>query len=228
MKVRILGSSKWMKAGWKPLLKVWMDLLADYEHLGEGSPPDVAYWYGERALTGTLATAAWRANGRWWALEEFLGIRIAEGKGKASGRGDLWVGLGRDGNRRRQASFTIEAKASYVGRGMNGIVASIEGRLKAAKTQLRSLDREFSVGYPMAICYHIPPVLKRRAAARTSVAIFDEVTKTFAARPNTIVGAYWHDLSSAPAHGKWYYPGVILVGQVFTSLRGWRGIFERR
>jgi hypothetical protein len=224
---RVAGSHRWLATGWSLLLKDWMDLLSEFEDTEHDAPLDVAYWYGERALTGTLATAVWRnKRPRRWALEEFLGLRVREGKKRASGRGDLWVGLGQDGKRPRQASFTIEAKTSFMGRGLEGIIDSIEAKLKAAKAQLASLDPEYSSGYPMAVCYHIPAVLNRDASRRTSREIFRPVAEMFQRQPDTIVGAYWRGLANAPIHDKWHYPGVILVGRVFPRLRGWPRTFE--
>ncbi len=56
--------------GWKGLLREWMRLFREHE----GNDEDVAYWYGERALTGLLSAAAWKVQ-YWWALEEFVGKR---------------------------------------------------------------------------------------------------------------------------------------------------------
>jgi len=54
---------------------------------------DIAYWYGERAISGLLASAAWMVRDGW-SLEEFTGQRKKGRRKNASGKGDLWLGVG--------------------------------------------------------------------------------------------------------------------------------------
>jgi hypothetical protein len=72
-----LGKSGWAhipanlsKRGWPRFLRNWTLLIerCDDPEEAKGRLKDVAYWYGERALTGLLAAAAWQTRG-WWALE---------------------------------------------------------------------------------------------------------------------------------------------------------------
>ena len=55
--------------GWDGLLQTWGRLLDAYDNLKpyyEGpceTSRDVAYWYGQRTLTGLLAAAAWKVPG---------------------------------------------------------------------------------------------------------------------------------------------------------------------
>ena len=48
------------------VLKNFCQCLENYDY----PKNDIAYWYGERALTGLLASAAWKVRGGW-SLEEF-------------------------------------------------------------------------------------------------------------------------------------------------------------
>jgi hypothetical protein len=92
--------SKLPRATWLKLFKAWADLMDRYCD-AEGPDGDVPYWYGERAVTGLLAAAAWHVLGGW-SLEEFLGRRDEN----AVGRGDAWLGID-------DSEYTIEAKATW-------------------------------------------------------------------------------------------------------------------
>jgi len=124
---------------WQTTLDGWLRLLKDYEK-AEPSDPDLAYWYGERPLTGLLGTAAWLAGG--WSLEEFG----AERKGKSGrvrqGRGDLRFGTG-------DAVSTVEAKICWA-------IDELPQSLKAARKQLRKLVTAGQDGQPVSVCYVVP------------------------------------------------------------------------
>jgi hypothetical protein len=166
-----------------------------------------------------LAAAAWRRR-YWWALEEFTGRR-GHGRGTA-GRGDLWLGLNKDPNRQAQASFTIESKARWrAGR------KTIDAALREARGELRRLNRGYRTGYPMAVCYVVPVLGKRRATKDKLSAIVADVIRQYAA-PDTLVAAYWRtDKPPMDPTDERFCPGVIFVGRYFKKLRGWPGRFER-
>jgi hypothetical protein len=54
-------------AEWHQLFKALVDRIELYDD----PPRDIGYWYGERALTGFLAAAAWALPGGW-SLESLL------------------------------------------------------------------------------------------------------------------------------------------------------------
>ena len=77
---------------WVAVVRDWLRLLGDYEH-AVPSDADLAYWHGERPLTGLLGVAAWQIGG--WSLEEFCADRKRKDSDETGkGRGDLWLGWG--------------------------------------------------------------------------------------------------------------------------------------
>ena len=99
--------------------------------------PDYPFWYNERASLGSIAAAAWLANGV--ALEEYSARKRA-----SRGRADLWILI--DG-----ARFAIEAKQAWLSLGTRarGSPSQLCQRwLSAAKRDARRLSKEegFRVG----------------------------------------------------------------------------------
>ncbi|HSQ52575.1 MAG TPA: hypothetical protein VLL94_15095 [Nitrospiraceae bacterium] len=90
----------------RPLYKQWALVLKEFGKIlnDYNSSDDVAYWYGERALTGLLTAAAWGIKGGW-SIEEFTGLRRTGGR-QNSGKGDAWIGI-------QRKTFTVEAKVIW-------------------------------------------------------------------------------------------------------------------
>jgi len=229
------------KRGWLRLLQTWAQLIERFDSSEETQRPlkDVAYWYGERALTGLLAAAAWKSPG-WWALEEFTGKRYVDPRlkskrtGSVGARGDLWLGLHVHRGSWTQYCYTIEAKQSWTGRHAEAILTAIETQLGKAKMQLRRLDPVFRWGYPMAVCFHIPAIHTKTAIAWNAPKVFAEVADALRNRSNTIIAAVWRSHSKVPRDGPWSFPGVLFVGEVYRTLHGgkglpkaWKGKLER-
>jgi hypothetical protein len=180
------------------------DRIEDYD-----SPPhDTGYWYGERALTGFLAAAAWSLpNG--WSLEEFTGLRV-NGKKNGSGRGDLWVGIGKK-------SYTIEAKAVWPGSNVENAIKGAKAKLSDASSQLRQLHKSYRVGKPLALCYIIPALNRKGkfAGSKSIKDFFTEMPKKLS-DPRTAVVALWYE-QKPPRHSGHIYPGVIVVARILPS-----------
>ena len=192
----------------RELLKLFSaiaDRIEDYD-----SPPkDTGYWYGERALTGFLAAAAWSLAGGW-SLEEFTGLR-QNGKKKGSGRGDIWIGVGNQ-------SYTIEAKASWPGSTVDKAIEGAETKLTDATNQLRKLHKTYRVGKPVALCYIIPglKVEGRFADPETIQDFFTDMPKRLS-DSRTAVASLWYG-QKYPRHDGHIYPGVVIVARL---LPGW-------
>ena len=89
-------------------LTEWLQLLKTYETYETKSDDDsdLAYWHGERPLTGLLAAAAWKISG--WSLEEFGVRRKGPNSDHATeGRCDLQWGL-------QESQTTVEAKIAWI------------------------------------------------------------------------------------------------------------------
>jgi hypothetical protein len=166
---------------------------------------DVPYWYGERALTGLLAAAAWQQPGGW-SLEEFLGHRTIHPETRSAGRGDLWIGLGSD-------SYTIEAKVAWVTENADAESEST-ALLSDAAVQLRALATEYRVGEPLSVCYVVPSL-----SAGSSLRIADVMDRLqkYLQVGNHLVARYVPtSLSTPPVHDKRSYPGIVLVGRLVS------------
>lgn len=178
--------------------------IEDYD-----SPPtDTGYWYGERALTGFLAAAAWSIRDGW-SLEEFTGLRMT-GRKKGNGRGDIWVGIGRK-------YFTIEAKAVWPGGNVENAIKGAEAKLSDASSQLRQLHKTYRLGKPVALCYIIPDLNTKGkfADSKTIKEFFTTMPEKFGDL-RTAVASFWYD-QKAPCHNGRIYPGVIVVARILPS-----------
>lgn len=195
---------------WHRLLKLFGRFL-DYYNT---PPQDAAYWYGERALTGLLAAAAWRLNE--WSLEEFTSRRSA-GRQDTAGKGDAWISVG-------GTTFTIEAKLRWPRTmDLKNWENQIESGITATANQLKDLDADYKAGtIKTAVCYIVPEIT---ASGYTSIS--KEVVRRFAKLPlilgdaRTVVGTFCYPRnpprSKHRTDSKYYvYPGVIVVARFWN------------
>lgn len=189
-------------AGWDRLLKRWSALIAYATE-----EDDVPYWYGERSLTGLLAAAAWKLP-RSWSLEEFTGRRGKRLRTK-SGRGDLWVGLGKQ-------AYTIEAKVKWPPSGSGYAVQYARGGLTEARKQLWKLSSQYRLGTLIAICYIVPCPTKNSPFAKSARVkeMIATVAQKFSGK-RFIVASHFPGYE-LPEEDDRVYPGVILVGRVVS------------
>jgi hypothetical protein len=194
---------------WKDLLNQWVELLQRYE-LGadDDDDPDVAYWYGERPLTGLLGAAGWLLQDGW-SLEEFSTKRKLK-VGNGMGRGDLWVGRG-------EAKATVEAKIYWAGETIPTAQRYLSDKLDEAATQLQAVSKKNRVGDPVALCYVVP--WYDIPAGR------DRGIEVIAALETWARGQAWAtakhiSASTARTVSKGSdYPGVLLVGRTRRGRR---------
>lgn len=192
----------------RQIYKEWVDLLKGFKKYLDWykSDKDVAYWYGERALSGYLASAAWDFPDGW-SLEEFTGLR-KKGKKKSAGRGDLWIGTGK-------RTFTVEAKMAWLGGSIESAIKKIRDQLDAAGNQLDKLDSDYRLGVPTAVCYAVPDLNEATYGTQDHIdELYAEVERTFSTS-RKIVGSfrYMHDL---PQDSGRIYPGVIVVTEFWS------------
>jgi hypothetical protein len=188
------------------LFSAFGDRLEDYD-----SPPaDAGYWYGERALTGFFAAAAWSLP-KGWSVEEFTGLR-RQGRKKGSGRGDIWVGVG-------SKTYTIEAKVVWPGGSVDSARKTIENSLSEATNQLKNLEGSYREGRPVALCYVVPDLnQKGRFSEPSIISRFFTELPTLLADRSTVVGSFWYN-SKPPSSGVRVYPGVTIVGRILDVWR---------
>ncbi len=202
--------------GWGTTLRRFGDLMDKYERISrKHNGGDVAYWYGERALTGLLAATVWQLNGGW-SLEEFLGFRGSR-LGRRAGRGDAWIGV-------REAWYTVEAKQVFVGATPRDAIRRVEEELADARKQLRGLHRDFRGKKGLALCYVIFDFSARYSDRwpRKDRQISDRIQQF--AKERAMVVADYRPLGEPPIYvykgANRVSPGVILVGQPVPLARG--------
>ncbi len=197
---------------WHQLFRALVERIEEYDD----PPKDTGYWYGERALTGFLAAAAWALPGGW-SLEEFTGLRV-NGKKQGSGRGDLWVGMGT----KKKVEYTIEAKAVWPGGSVENAAKGAETKLSDASRQLRQLHKTDRAGKPVAICYIIPALnTKGKFASSVSVDEFFTTMPKLMSNEHTVAASFWYD-QAPPRHSGHIYPGVVVVARILRWLRFFR------
>jgi hypothetical protein len=204
------------------LLKKFSKLLENYSWPDRGKI-DVAYWYGERALSGLLAASAWMVRDGW-SLEEFTSQRKStrrkprRKRSKKSGapRCDMWLGVG-------GKDFTIEAKyfpVSVKGLGENKlkqVVANIEKKISSAFCQLATLSRKYQVGCPVGVCYAIPYFSEDHLEVRKGLPKFFRAVRDMVESEDGTFAASFMYKGHAPGDpdensGKRYFhPGMIVV-----------------
>lgn len=195
----------------RKVLKKFCHCLKHYDT----SKKDIAYWYGERALTGLLASAAWMVRSGW-SLEEFTGKRRKGRRANGSGKGDLWLGVG-------NTEYTIEAKVTWPTQ-VNDVTKwkkTVNGKLSKASNQLSALESTYRCGKPVAVCYVVPaiPSGNKELTNKTFSAAMREFAKAMTeANTHTEVIACWlNNVMNAPKDptsklGKRYaYPGIAVV-----------------
>ncbi len=202
----IFGSTRLQCMGWRRLIHKWAGLLDAWENTAN----DLAFYYGERALTGMLAAAAWQLSGGR-ALEEFSALRTRKGSGIKSkaGRGDLWLFLAKKW-------FTIETKVLWPGSYGKKTIRAINGELDTARSQLRKLDRAYRDGYPVAICWVVPElsITGRWSTNEAIDRFFSQIIEELADE-KTLVASYRpsRERRQVALNKRKLYPGVILVGR---------------
>jgi len=183
---------------WIDLLNKWCELLKRYE----ADKSDVAYWHGERPLTGLLGAAAWTLSGGW-SLEEFSTKRES-GSGKGPGRGDLWIGRG-------ESNATVEAKIYWVGGTILTAKEDLGKRLDEAAEQLQAVGKKNREGDPVSVCYVVPWYDVPEGKDRGVKAINELETW---ARGESMVTAKHFAATDVRTKSKGSeYPGVLLVAE---------------
>lgn len=186
---------------WTDLLNQWLGLLQRYE----SDKSDVAYWHGERPLTGLLGAAGWMLPDGW-SLEEFSTKRKSK-SGKGTGRGDLWIGRG-------DYEATVEAKIYWVGGTISTARDDVLKRLNEAAVQLRAVNKKNRAGDPVSVCYVVPWYDAPEGKDRGVLAINElEIW----ARGESLATAKHFAASGVRTKSKGSeYPGVLLVARKET------------
>ena len=239
-KIPCSGPHALLAMGWETLLQRWAWQL-NYYDASDQHPRDIAYWYGEQALNGLLAAAAWSTPGGW-SLQEFTGdaclkedddeLPEAGKKPSTRRRGDMWLGF-----EKPEDTFLIEAKLAWLESTVNQAVQKIETKLerhptKSARQQLITFSDthlDYCAGcLPMAVVYAVLrfPDDSRSASDHRIERLFTEVPKGFDSS-TTVTAVYqcrrdWPTPTQYPTYpdnngAKYVYPGVIFIGRCWPS-----------
>ncbi len=207
MPIEIHHLSSELPEWWRELLAQWGQLMDDYCKFDESDAP---YWYGERALTGLLAAAAWRLPDGW-SLEEFITLRES-GEQKRPGRCDAWIGRGHEW-------WTIECKCPWIYSADPGTaIQNATWYLNEAQEQLAALDKTYRGASAMVICYLVPALLDGgpEVAPDRVQALFDGVVTHF--HGQAVVATYRPPgqpfRTSEDTSEKRRYPGCIVVAEL--------------
>lgn len=183
---------------WEPVLRKWFDVLDTYHAAQE--PPDVAYWYNERATLSTLAGALWLSGSV--VLEEYRTARGAGGPDAGTGRTDMWCRIADE-------KYTIEAKQapklSYP-RKPATLATGAETQLAWAGAQCATDD--FGGKNRVAMVFMVPSLIA--APTEVSLTAWVDATASFEAD----VKAHYLQVPAIESPvNKRYFPGVILLGR---------------
>lgn len=185
--------------GWRAVLVQWGQLLDRYESLCR-EPRDVAYWYGELALTGLLTAAACQLPAGSGLVE----LPASRQEGEA-GSTDAWI--------RTPGGFwyAVEAKVCWPTSSDAGVIHRITEECEQACRQLRNLHPEYRQDYRldhgMALCYVVPYF--RGATVDALDALAEQYQR---AAPMHLVATY-RCLGEPPEDGGKHYPGLVVVGR---------------
>jgi len=208
MPIKVFSSAR-VDRWWRSLLSEWAGLVDSYcryfkDVHKNGEAP---YWHGERATLGLLCAAAWR-TAQGWSLMEYSARRRSSEE-NTSGKGDACVGV------RGGRSWNLECKICWGSR-YEDREESIQGvldKLKAAKKQLGSINRDYREDEGLAVCFLVPTYRERGVAVEQMTEMFEILKKRSAGR-NALVALY------RPPEGKVlidyrnrYSPGLLLLAE---------------
>lgn len=175
-------------------MKVFGDLLDQYEAATIPSERDVAYWHTELTITGLLVAAAWQAGAV--ALPEFETVRRWHGIEEESvGRGDAWIRLPAD------AWSTVEAKLCWS-------FNEIDESFRQATEDLMSLQPSDRGNAALALVYCVPQLPLGTGADAVRRLAHEVLTDA------GLVVAYTTPNAAPDAEGH-VHPGLIVVGRYF-------------
>ncbi len=184
----------------RPVLEEWLKVITRYGFYHREAmkgEPDYPYWYGERASFGSLAAAAWLAEGV--ALEEYAARK--RGRYAYSGRADLWIVI--HGHR-----FVIEGKQLWMSIGARSRTdprTAIRRELRAAVRDSRKLPKEWGQRVGMVfVVPELPEGEREQVAGRARQFLGD------ALGPRDQCAWWFRPLDPPEGEGR-LYPGVLLV-----------------
>jgi hypothetical protein len=188
----------------KPVLAEWIAVQREYTRQTGG---DYSRYYRERALTGFLAAAAWRAGGV--ALEEWSTEKKGPRNEPHKGRCDLYIC-------RRKRSFHIEAKHmwSRVAGNQAKQLERVQRNLDRAVTDAKALQcpRKEKLGV-LFIAPYIPP--RKQTDMTSKVA---EWLESIYEIPHSAIAWLFLDRHKLKPDRRYNFtPGIVLIVHSLTQ-----------
>jgi hypothetical protein len=205
------------RGNWAQLLNRWASLMDSWCRVNRAAGEnDLPYWYGERPLTGLLASAAWKLRGGY-ALEELATIR-GPVRRAGVGRIDAYIVLS-------NIWYQIEAKMAWPadnsGKSTRNATSRISNALSAAAAQLDDVDETYYGDWGLAVCYVVPHIVWTRHAPKPpGPSLLRDLAERYSKRPSGIVALYTPPTWANPVDGsskrkaRRSYPGVLLLGRI--------------
>jgi hypothetical protein len=181
---------------WSALLKHWHLLIKNYCVFMEDDE-DAPYYYTERANTGVLAGAAWRAG--WIALQEFS----IKKRGKNIGYADLWI---RSSN--QESGEYIEVKQEW------SLTKANDGLAQAVKDAKKLLVDKESMRIGLLF---ISPAIHEKFESEIDKKIKEAIVSIKQIKCDAIAWSFPAISRTLRGGGRakhYFYPGVILLAKV--------------
>jgi hypothetical protein len=200
------------------VLKKWRELVGKYRKMVENDAP---YLYTERALVGTLASAAWQPPRSYASLEEYSVYKSRpRGRGRTqwSGRADLWI-LAKS----RQCVFEAKWKWQNIrtrAPTFSTISERYENELRKARAEAKKVEEG---GLHLGLLF-VTPYIPIRKDERPHIPKqeIDKQIKLFVLRLKEVKSAdiawtfpreYLEEQDPDNPNRMWIYPGVaVLIG----------------
>lgn len=209
------------KGGWARLLTAWAAAMDSWCRVNRASGEhDLPYWYGERPLTGLLASAAWKLRAGH-ALEEFATIRGPVRRAGA-GRIDAYIVL-------NKVWYQIEAKMAWPAdssaKATQRATSRVSHALSQAADQLNDVDKTYYGNWGLAVCYVVPGIVwPKHSPKPPGVLLLRDLARRYAKRRIGIAALYtppsWANLvDEGKRKARRNYPGVLLLGRVVWKSR---------
>lgn len=188
----------------RPAIKKWLYIIERYCKEVKGDAP---YWYTERALVGTFATAVWLTRGI--SLEEYStkkGKRRGRGMERWSGRADIWIypGLGK---KKFPHGHILEAKHFWPIIGSRARLRELPKKCKKLLREARKSARHVQESGQHWGLTFITPRLRKKEEKH-----IDDCIKKFISQLKKVdADIAWIFPARDLTFKNWIYPGVAML-----------------
>lgn len=206
--------------GWKALLSDWMSGMDEFIRICREtrSGEDLPFWYNEYSNAGFLATTVWKLGGV--AIQEYGVDRLsAECARESKGRCDLWFCLPKYGMEYViEAKFTYAPTLDYATKAFDRLVKQAHDQIRTCRPSSRKICQHMAVVF---ICPYNQSAAESRDILLGLYECFQQLEDS-----RRVLAFYQAPPGSKTDHVderdgvRYYYPGVILIGQLLEQATG--------